>query len=114
MRIPKKFFMLKRIKNTAISVTEPGSNIQVSNEKSFQYLLDALKGYVEGNIYQRNDFFFQRFGAARQVFSKNLFDSLSVQTMPGRIIEIFAVLGSSNNINSEFLYKALAIAIRCC
>ena len=68
-------------------------NIQVSNEKSFQYLLDALKGYVEGNIYQRNDFFFQRFGAARQVFSKNLFDSLSVQTMPGRIIEIFAVLG---------------------
>ena len=68
-------------------------NIQVSNERSFQYLLDALKGYVEGNIYQRNDFFFQRFASARQVFSKNLFDSLSVQTMPNRVIEIFAVLG---------------------
>jgi len=68
-------------------------NIQVNNEKSFQYLLDALKGYVEGNIYQRNDFFYSRFSTARQVFSKHLFESLSVQTMPNRIIETFAVLG---------------------
>ena len=68
-------------------------NIQLSNERSFQYLLDALKGYVEGNIYQRNDFFFKRFSSARQVFSNYLFDSLSVQTMPSRIIETFAVLG---------------------
>ncbi|HET6722404.1 MAG TPA: ABC transporter ATP-binding protein [Chitinophagaceae bacterium] len=68
-------------------------NIQLSNEKSFQYLLDALKGYVEGNIYQRNDFFFKRFSSARQVFSNYLFHSLSVQTMPSRIIETFAVLG---------------------
>lgn len=68
-------------------------NIQLSNERSFQYLLDALKGYVEGNIYQRNDFFFKRFSSARQVFSDYLFDSLALQTMPGRIIETFAVLG---------------------
>ena len=68
-------------------------NIQLSNERSFQFLLDALKGWVEGNIYQRNDFFFKRFSSARQVFSKYLFDSLSVQTMPSRIIETFAVLG---------------------
>ena len=68
-------------------------NILVSNESSFRYLLDAMKGYVEGNIYQRNDFFLQRFITARQVFSKHLFDSLAVQTMPNRIIETFAVLG---------------------
>ena len=68
-------------------------NIQVNSEKSYQYLLDALKGYVEGNIYQRNDFFHSRFSTARKVFSKHLFESLSVQTMPSRIIETFAILG---------------------
>lgn len=68
-------------------------NIQFSNERSFRYLLDALRGYVEGNLYQRNDFFFHRFSAARKTFSKHLFESLAVQTMPGRIIETFSVLG---------------------
>ena len=68
-------------------------NIQVTNESSFRYLLDALKGYVESNIYQRNDFFLKRFIEVRRKFSNYLFDSLTIQTMPGRIIEIFAVLG---------------------
>src|SRR5688572_15463544 len=81
------FFYIKK----RLAVTK--KNIQVNNQRSHQYLFDALKGYVEGNIYQRNEFFHQRFSAARQAFSKQLFDSLSVQTMPGRIIEIFAVLG---------------------
>ena len=74
-------------------MTATKKSIQASNEKSFQYLLDALKGYVEGNIYQRNNFFLHRFRIARQIFSKHLFESLSVQTMPNRIIETFAVLG---------------------
>ena len=68
-------------------------HIQLTNEKSFQYLLDALKGYVEANIYDRNEFFMQRFIQSRQIFSNYLFDSLSMQSMPSRIIEIFAVLG---------------------
>lgn len=67
--------------------------IQTSNEKSFQYLLDALKGYIESNVYDRNEFFLHRFLDARKIFSKHLFDSLALQTMPGRIIEIFAILG---------------------
>lgn len=68
-------------------------NIQQSNEKSFQYVMDALKGYVEGNIYGRNNFFLQRFIRARKIFSTHLFDSLALQNMPARIIEVFAVLG---------------------
>lgn len=68
-------------------------NIRSSNERSYQYLLDALKGYVEANIYNRNDFFMQRFTSSRQVFSAHLFESISLQNMPSRIIEIFAVLG---------------------
>ncbi len=69
------------------------SEIQSNNERSFQYLLDALKGYVEGNIYQRNNFFAQRFVTARKKFASALFELLTLQSMPSRIIEIFAVLG---------------------
>lgn len=69
------------------------SQIQSGNERSFQYLLDALKGYVEGNIYNRNHFFSNRFLQARRKFATALFDLLSLQSMPGRMIEVFAVLG---------------------
>jgi ABC-type bacteriocin/lantibiotic exporter with double-glycine peptidase domain len=81
------FFFIKR------KVSAGKKNIHSANENSFRYLLDALKGYVESNIYHRNEFFLQRFTVARRQFSKYLFNSLSVQAMPGRIIETFAVLG---------------------
>ena len=81
------FFFIKR------KVSAGKKNIHSANENSFRYLLDALKGYVESNIYDSNDFFLQRFAVARQQFSIYLFNSLSVQAMPGRIIETFAVLG---------------------
>jgi ABC-type bacteriocin/lantibiotic exporter with double-glycine peptidase domain len=81
------FFFIKK------KIAAAKKNIHASNESSFRFLLDALKGYVEGNIYQRNEFFLRRFSAARQIFSKHLFDSQSIQTMPTRIIETFAVLG---------------------
>ena len=81
------FFFIKR------KVSTGKKNIHSANENSFRYLLDALKGYIESNIYHRNDFFLERFTVARQQFSKYLFNSLSMQAMPGRIIETFAVLG---------------------
>ena len=67
--------------------------IKTGNETSFQHLLDALKGYVESNIYGRNDFFLQRFTKSREKFSKSVFESIGIQAMPPRMIEIFAVLG---------------------
>lgn len=67
--------------------------IRTSNEKSYRFLFDALKGYVEANIFHRNDFFLRRFVHARREFSKNLFSVLSLQSMPARLIEIFAVVG---------------------
>ena len=98
------FFFIKR----RLGVVR--KHIRDSNERSFQYLLDALKGYVEANIYQRTQFFLERFIRYRRKFSSHLFDSLSIQNMPARIIEIFAVLGlfiliiiaksSGNNDNS--------------
>jgi len=88
--LPPVILVFYWIKNRLSSVKK---NIRASNEKSFQYLLDALKGYAEGNIYNRNHFFWQRFINFRQKFSTALFESVSLQNLPSRIIEIFAVLG---------------------
>ncbi len=86
--------------------------IKTGNEKSIQHLLDALNGYVEGNVYGRNDFFLQRFVQSRKKFSASLFESISIQSMPPRVIEIFAVLGLfiliaiakwSGNNNTDYL-----------
>ncbi len=80
------YFIKKRL-------TAAKKNIRENNERSFQHVYDALKGYVESNIYDRNEFFLQRFIRFRKKFSRYLFDSLAMQTLPSRIIEIFAVLG---------------------
>jgi ABC-type bacteriocin/lantibiotic exporter with double-glycine peptidase domain len=81
------FYIIKK------RLTHAKIQIRTTNEKSFQHLLDALKGYVEANIYNRNEFFLNRFIKQRRIFSRYLFDSLALQSMPNRIIEIFAVLG---------------------
>jgi ABC-type bacteriocin/lantibiotic exporter with double-glycine peptidase domain len=80
------WFIKKRIAATKKSIQE-------NNELSIKYVLDALKGYVESNIYNRNSFFLNRFITSRQKFGKAVFDSLALQSLPGRIIEIFAVVG---------------------
>jgi ABC-type bacteriocin/lantibiotic exporter with double-glycine peptidase domain len=80
------FFIKKRL-------TKDKLQIKTSNQLSFQYLMDALKGYVEANIYERNNFFLQRFIDYRKKYSSHLFSSITIQTLPGRLVEIFAVLG---------------------
>lgn len=64
-----------------------------ANRQSFRYLMDALKGYVEGNVYGRNEFFLSRFRKQRSDFSRAFFNSLSWQSLPARFIEVFLVLG---------------------
>jgi len=81
------FYFIKK------KLTTAKLEVRSSNERSFQYLMDALKGWVEGNIYNRNHFFLNRFVEHRCKFSHHLFHSLSVQSLPGRVIELFAVLG---------------------
>ena len=88
--LPPVIFVFYIIKKR---LTHAKIQIRTTNEKSFQHLLDALKGYVEANIYNRNEFFLDRFIKHRRTFSRYLFDSLALQSMPNRIIEIFAVLG---------------------
>jgi ABC-type multidrug transport system fused ATPase/permease subunit len=66
---------------------------RTSIEKALQYLQEALSGFVESNLYDKNDFFLRRYSNHQQEFNKYLSDSLIVQGMPNRMIEIFALLG---------------------
>jgi ABC-type bacteriocin/lantibiotic exporter with double-glycine peptidase domain len=81
------FYFLKK----KISAARDG--IKKENESSYRHLLDALKGYVESNIFGKNAFFMDRFMHHRRSFAKELYRSLSLQQFPSRAIEIFAVLG---------------------
>jgi ABC-type multidrug transport system fused ATPase/permease subunit len=81
------FYFIKK------SLSKSRKQIQSSSERSFKYLFDALKGYVEGNVFGKNNFFLKRFIQAREQYSRHLFHSFSLQHLPNRVIEIFAVMG---------------------
>lgn len=81
------FYVIKK------RMTLARKDIQISNQSSYQYILDALKGYIESNIYHRHSFFLNRFINSRKKFSTALFNTMLIQGMPARIIEVFAILG---------------------
>lgn len=69
------------------------THTRTTSEKSLQHLQEALAGYVESNIYDKSDFFLQRYTAWQQQFYRYFADFLIVQGTPTRIIEVFALLG---------------------
>jgi ABC-type multidrug transport system fused ATPase/permease subunit len=81
------FYFIKK------NLTKAKLQMRTSNQVSHQHLMDALKGFVEGNIFGKNDFFLNRFLFHRKHFSSRLFHSVSIQTLPARLVEIFAVMG---------------------
>ena len=66
---------------------------QISIEKSWQHLREALSGFVESNIYNKNDFFLSRYIRHQRDFNRYVSDLLIIQGIPSRMIEIFALLG---------------------
>jgi len=66
---------------------------KISSEKTIQHLQEALTGYVESNIYHKNDFFSDRYSGYQQQLNENIASQQSLQSLPSRLIEVFAVLG---------------------
>jgi len=63
------------------------------SEKSIQHLQEALAGYVESNLYSKNDFFTNRYHRFQSQLNHYLSERLIIQNMPTRFIEVFAVFG---------------------
>ncbi len=68
-------------------------DIKASSEKSLQHLREALTGFVESNLYEKNDFFAQRYAGYQRILNDHITELQIVQGIPSRMIEVFAVLG---------------------
>jgi ABC-type multidrug transport system fused ATPase/permease subunit len=88
--LPPTFVVFYLIRSRVRSV---GANVRNSSEKSLQYLREALAGYVESNIYDRNRVFLDRYSTRQEEYNRHLSDHVVLQGIPSRMIEIFALLG---------------------
>lgn len=84
-------------------------DIKTNSEQALQHLKEALAGYVESNIYATHDFFTERYAGKQQQLNRHLASLQTMQVLPGRLMEIFAVLGLvsllvlSQYTNPEFI-----------
>jgi ABC-type multidrug transport system fused ATPase/permease subunit len=69
------------------------THVKSSGEKAIQYLQEALSGYVESNIYDKNSFFARRYADYQRRLNDYLSDLQVIQGLPARSVEVFAVLG---------------------
>jgi ABC-type multidrug transport system fused ATPase/permease subunit len=66
---------------------------KIANEKAIQHLNEALSGYIESNIYDRKNFFTDRYYHFQVKLNRYISEQLIIQNLPSRLIEVFAVLG---------------------
>lgn len=69
------------------------SDIKARSADALQYLKEALAGYVESNIYDKNIFFTQRYAKSQQALNTSLANLQVIQGIPTRLLEVFAVFG---------------------
>ena len=63
------------------------------NEKVLQNLQEAISGFVESNIYNRKNFFINRYYSRQSTFNNFQAEQQSMQNMPSRLMEVFAIFG---------------------
>ncbi len=68
-------------------------HVKTAGESTLQYLQETLSGFAESNVYERNNFFTNRFANAQHNLNNYLSELQSTQAIPSRLIEVFAVLG---------------------
>ncbi|MBV4360161.1 ATP-binding cassette domain-containing protein [Pinibacter aurantiacus] len=67
--------------------------VKKNSEQSLQYLHEALAAFVESNVYNAQSFFTERYVNHQQLMNEGLASQQSIQALPSRFIEAFAVAG---------------------
>ena len=80
------FLMKKRLSSLRFSG-------KVASEKAIQHLNEALSGFIESNIYDRKNFFANRYSGFQARLNTYISEQMIIQNLPSRLIEVFAVLG---------------------
>lgn len=66
---------------------------KITSEKTIQHLQESLGGYIESNIYDKSDFLTNRYHNYQQQLNNNIASQQTLQGLPSRLVEVFAVLG---------------------
>jgi ABC-type bacteriocin/lantibiotic exporter with double-glycine peptidase domain len=80
------FMMKKKLNVVRISV-------KTTSERSWQHMKEALAGFVESNVYEKNNFFVDRYHRFQAKLNHYLAEQQTIQNLPPRLIEVFAVFG---------------------
>ena len=80
------FFIKRKLKHVR-------SSSKITSQLTLQYLKESLSGYIESNVYNKNDFFSDRYYRYQRQLNENIATMQTLQGLPPRLIEVFAVLG---------------------
>lgn len=69
------------------------AHIKKTNAETLKTLNEALAGYIESNVYGTEDFFAERYYKQQQQMNQQICTQQSLQYLPSRLIEVFAILG---------------------
>lgn len=67
--------------------------IKTTSQMTLQYLNESLSGFLESNVYDKNQFFTNRYYKQQKQLNDSIALQQTVQGLPSRLIEVFAVLG---------------------
>jgi ABC-type multidrug transport system fused ATPase/permease subunit len=68
-------------------------HIKKTNADTLKNLNEALSGYIESNVYGKDDFFAERYYKQQEQMNQQICKQQSLQYLPSRLIEIFTILG---------------------
>ncbi|MDB5062925.1 MAG: ATP-binding cassette protein [Mucilaginibacter sp.] len=80
------WFVRKKLKNIR-------ADTKSISAKVIQHLQESLSGFIESNIYRKDDFFVNRYHTYQDKLNKNIATQQTLQGLPSRLIEVFAILG---------------------
>ncbi len=69
------------------------ADIKINSQLTIQHLQESLSGYVESNIYDKDHFFTDRYYKHQHQMNDHIATQQTLQSLPSRLIETFAVLG---------------------
>lgn len=69
------------------------ANNRVVSQKTIQHLQESLAGYMDSNVYRKDDFFVDRYYHQQLQLNNNIAMQQTLQGLTSRLVEVFAILG---------------------
>lgn len=66
---------------------------RVVSQKVIQHLKELLEGYIESNVYRKDDFFVGRYHEQQLQLNNNIATQQTLQGLTSRLVEVFAIWG---------------------